>query len=154
MQFFRMILTWWHSYTFGTAFFTWRRGRLVGTDSQGNRYYVDKKGASINGKPRRWVIFNGDIEASRIPPEWHGWLHYTVDKTPLDSAPASKAWHKPHQINQTGLPQAHKPSPQKAKGTAGGQASGQAQSQPSSASYEAWQPPANPESDKPPNLIN
>lgn len=144
MQFLRMIVTWWHSYTFGTAFFTWRRGRLVGTDSQGNRYYVDKKGASINGKPRRWVIFNGDIEASRVPPEWHGWLHYTVDKTPLDNTPASKAWHKPHQINQTGLPQAHKPAHQKATG----QASGQAQNQPSSTNYQAWQP-SNPESHKP-----
>jgi NADH:ubiquinone oxidoreductase subunit len=35
----------------------------------------------------RWVIF-GDLnwpsgqEPSTVPPEWHGWLHCTVDQTP------------------------------------------------------------------------
>ena len=82
MQFLRMLFTWWHSQTLGTALATWRHGELVGMDEQGNRYYRDKNGKSINGKPRRWVVYNGDVEATRVPPEWHGWLHYTVDETP------------------------------------------------------------------------
>ena len=125
MQFFRMFFTWWHSQTFGTAFFTWWRGQCVGEDEQGNKYYLDKKNQSINGKARRWVVFAGDVEASRIPPQWHGWLHYTVDEIP-DSERKPHKWEKSHQSNQTGLKTKHKFSrtaPQ--KGEAG---------------YHAWKP--------------
>ncbi len=74
MQFLKMLFTWWHGATLGTALFTSRRGRLIGTDDQGNKYYVDKKNQSLNGKVRRWVIYEGDVEASRVPPEYgmHG----------------------------------------------------------------------------------
>ncbi len=132
MKFLRFIFTWWHGQTFGTALFTLRRGKLVGTDGQGNKYYVDKKGRSINGKPRRWVIFNGDVEASRVPPEWHGWLHYTVDETPLDSLPIRKDWHQPHQINQTGLDTAYQPD--------GSLLDTQKTQKVGNGDYEAWSP--------------
>ncbi len=107
MNFFKMMFTWWHSQTLGTWLHTLLRGKAVGEDAQGNRYYEDKAGRSINGKPRRWVVYNGDIEASRVPPEWHGWLHYTVDTVP--QAPAKQKWFKPHQINLTGTKDAHCP---------------------------------------------
>lgn len=109
MQFLRMIFTWWHSQTLGTMLTTMRRGKLVGTDTQGNKYYLDKHGASVNGKTRRWVIYNGDIEASRVPPEWHGWLHYTVDTPPTEAQSVRRSWHKPHQANLTGTAGAHQP---------------------------------------------
>ena len=109
MQFLRMLFTWWHSQTLGTALTTWRHGELVGTDEQGNRYYRDKNGKSINGKTRRWVVYNGDVEATRVPPEWHGWLHYTVDETPEEAGFEKKDWHQPHRANQTGTPNAHPP---------------------------------------------
>ena len=82
MRFLKMLFTWWNDQTLGTLLITRRRGKLVGIDDQGNRYYEDKHGASINGKTRRWVLYNGDIETTRISPEWHGWMHYTVDETP------------------------------------------------------------------------
>ena len=64
--------------TFGTWLFTKMRGELVGTDAEGNRYYQDKR--AIAGRRRkRWVMYNGEAEASRVPPDWHGWLHYTTD---------------------------------------------------------------------------
>jgi NADH:ubiquinone oxidoreductase subunit len=109
VQLLRMIFTWWHSQTIGTWWHTFTRGRLVGSDAQGNNYYEDKSGRSINGKPRRWVIYNGDVEASRVPPEWHGWLHYTVDEPPLAAAGKTRSWQKEHQINATGTSKAHKP---------------------------------------------
>ena len=57
--------------TFGTWLFTKMRGELVGTDDQGNRYYQDRR--VIPGRRRkRWVIYNGEAEASRVPPDWHG----------------------------------------------------------------------------------
>lgn len=131
-QIFRLIFTWWHNQTLGTMLHTFRRGQLVGADDQGNKYYVDKKGQSINGKTRRWVIYNGDVEASRVPAEWHGWLHYTVDETPLEVASDRKKWQKPHQINQTGLKAADKPDSSLLDGNSTQQAD--------SSTYEAWHP--------------
>ena len=109
MQFLKMLFTWWHGATLGTALFTSRRGRLIGMDGQGNKYYVDKKNQSLNGKVRRWVIYDGDVEASRVPPEWHAWLHYTVDTPPSEAMPERNSWEKAHQVNLTGTSQAHKP---------------------------------------------
>ncbi len=126
LKFLRMIFTWWHNQTIGVAFYTWRRGELVGIDQQGNHYYQDKKGDSVNGKTRRWVVYNGDIEATRIAPEWHGWMHYTVDAPPADND-TSHEWQKPHKINLTGTKGAHKPA-------------GLADSASAPAGYEAWHP--------------
>lgn len=110
MRLLKMIFTWWNSQTLGTMLLTWRRGELVGVDAQGNCYYQDRHGASINGKTRRWVIYNGDIETSRVPAEWHGWLHYTVDETPDIANLKKHDWMKPHQMNLTGTKGAHKPA--------------------------------------------
>ena len=84
MQFLRMLFTWWHSQTLGTALTTWRHGELVGMDEQGNRYYRDKNGKSINGKTRRWVVYNGDVEAHACPRmAWLAALH--GDETPEEA---------------------------------------------------------------------
>jgi len=90
MWFFKSILTWWHDKTIGTAWFTFRKGQKAGEDDQGNIYYQER------GGNRRWVIYNGDIDASRVPPEWHRWLHYTSDKSPVDAPLPVKSWEKPH----------------------------------------------------------
>jgi NADH:ubiquinone oxidoreductase subunit len=87
-------------------FRTLLRGRLVGEDPQGNKYYEDKKKLRY-GKPRRWVLYNGFAEASKIPAQWHGWLHFTVNEPPLD--PTLHVWEKEHLPNLTGTPYAHKP---------------------------------------------
>ena len=91
-----------------TRLFTWLHGTLVGTDSFGNRYY---RGRPIGARKRerRWVIYAGEPEASKVPPEWHGWLHYTTDEVPQAGAPG-RAWQKPHQPNLTGTPAAYLPS--------------------------------------------
>ena len=127
MKLLKLMLTWWNTHSFGTLVWTKRRGQLVGQDGQGNRYYVDRLGASINGKTRRWVIYNGDVEATRVPPEWHGWLHYTVDETPDEAGVERRDWHQPHQSNQTGLKTAHKPA-------------GPADSASYPSGYDAWTP--------------
>ena len=75
--FFLRFFTWWNGQTFGTQVWTCLYGEPVGEDEFGNRYYQNSTGK------RRWVIYNGTVEASRVPPDWHGWLHHTTDK-PLD----------------------------------------------------------------------
>ena len=97
-------VTWWNSQTWGTQFFTWRHGQKVGEDNQGNVFYQSKDGE------RRWVIFNGEAEASRIDPDWHGWLHRTWDEPPTDKPLQHKSWEKPHQENLTGTALAYTPA--------------------------------------------
>ena len=87
--------------------FTWRRGELVGTDQFGNSYYRDKK--ATGRRERRWVLYNGEPEASMVPPEWHGWLHYTTDALPPAGGLPRKTWQKEHVPNLTGTDFAYRP---------------------------------------------
>lgn len=97
-------VTWWNGQTLNTQLFTWRKGVRVGDDSQGNIFYRNADDS------RRWVIYNGEAEASRVDPEWHGWLHRTWDEPPTDRPLPRKAWEKPHLPNLTGTAQAYAPA--------------------------------------------
>jgi len=116
-------VTWWDSQTINTQLYTWRRGVKVGEDDQGNRFYETKN------KKRRWVIFNGDAEASRVSADWHGWLHHTFDAPPSQEPMAHNDWEKPHQENLTGSDLAYAPPGSMRHGKS---------TEPSD--YEAWQP--------------
>lgn len=96
-------VTWWNGQTLNTQLWTWRNGVKVGEDSQGNVFYENKD------KTRRWVIFNGEAEASRVDPDWHGWLHHTWDSPPTEKPLQHKDWQKPHQENLTGTALAYAP---------------------------------------------
>ena len=80
--------------TLGTRLLTWLRGELVGTDSYGNRYYRDsgatplRRGGGRFSREKRWIIYNGEPEGSKVPPEWHAWLHHTVTSCRALTVPA------------------------------------------------------------------
>ena len=86
------------------------RGKLVGKDDIGNRYYVQRKGVGPLGVPRRWVIYKNLAEASKVPPEWHGWMHYTgryaADRGELRAAAVAEAAPHEHDGHARGLPSA------------------------------------------------
>src|SRR5713226_2349594 len=106
------LFTWWNGQTFGTQLWTWRFGELVGEDEEGNRYFRTK-GRKIDpslGFERRWGVYNGYAEATRVPPSWHGWLHHTVDIAPTEETYQPHEWEKPHIPNMTGTPLAYRPS--------------------------------------------
>lgn len=103
MNFLKRLLTWWNSQTIGTQLFTARKGIRVGEDAQGNVYY------KTHDSKKRWVIYNGEMEASRVSPDWHGWLHFTWDEPPTKAPLAHKTWEKPHQENLTGSVAAYAP---------------------------------------------
>jgi NADH:ubiquinone oxidoreductase subunit len=110
--FFLRFFTWWNGSTFGTQLWTRRFGEFVGTDETGNRYYRTR-GGQIDptlGFERRWVIYEGYAEATKVPPAWHGWLHHTVDTPPTDENYTPHEWQKPHRSNLTGTPGAYRPS--------------------------------------------
>ena len=80
--------------SFGTTLYTWFYGKLVGSDEIGNKYYTNSNNhADLNAK--RWVIFSGEIEASKIPPHWHAWLHKTIDEPPIKYK-HKYSWQKNH----------------------------------------------------------
>lgn len=121
------IFTWWDGATVGTMLNSWRTGEKVGEDSLGNRYYRARKG------DRRWVIYNGPNDASRVPPEWHGWLHRTFDELPSDILPAPHAWEQEATPNLTGSAGAYRPAGALERGGRRAAATGD---------YEAWRPGA------------
>lgn len=104
MKFLIRMLTWWNSQTLGTQIFTWRKGIRVGSDEQGNIYYQNKDAS------RRWVIYNGETEASRVSPDWHGWLHFTWKDAPTVKPLQHKPWEAPHVENMTGTVAAYAPA--------------------------------------------
>jgi NADH:ubiquinone oxidoreductase subunit len=125
------IFTWWNGATIGTAFYTARKGKKVGEDHQGNIYY--EGGSDVHGRTRRWVIYNGNNDASRVPAEWHGWLHHTIEGTPESFLPPPRIWERDYTPNATGTPNAYRPSGALEKG---------GQRQRATGDYEAWSPDA------------
>ncbi len=128
MGFLASTFTWWNGATLGTKFGL--RGKAkIGTDSLGNVYY--EGGRDTAGNPRRWVIYNGSTDASRVPPEWFSWLHHQIDGAPDDVLPPVRSWQKPAVANMTGTPLAYRPQGAMEKGGKRPAATGD---------YEAWTP--------------
>jgi NADH:ubiquinone oxidoreductase subunit len=103
--------TWWNGQTLGTRFYTWRFGHFVGEDEFGNRYYR-AQGPLIDpsvGTERRWVVYDGEIDASKVPPGWRGWLAHTVELPPSEEPYRPREWEMAHMPNTTGTPHAYRP---------------------------------------------
>jgi NADH:ubiquinone oxidoreductase subunit len=128
-EFLIQFFTWWNGQTLGTRFHTWRNGTKVGEDEAGNVYY--EGGVDSEGRTRRWVIYNGVAEASRIPPGWHGWMHHRTDVPPSREEYKPRDWQKPHEANLTGTPGAYRPKGSLAHGLHWPQVTGD---------YDAWTP--------------
>lgn len=115
---------WWVTLTSGA--------KKIGTDATGNTYFeaAARKGYKHT---RRWVMYEGAPEASKVPAEWHGWLHHQTDAVPdNNTASFRRSWQKPHRANQTGTPGAYHPPGHVLEGNKRDKATGD---------YEAWQPP-------------
>ena len=126
----KRIFTWWNGATLGALWDINRRGAFVAEDEQGNRYFEERK-PSLDGRKRRYVIYNGLAEASRVPPDWHGWTHYTVDEPPTLAPLKRQPWERPHQPNMTGTVRAYRPKGSLARGGKRAAATGD---------YQAWKP--------------
>lgn len=108
------------------------RAQLIGHDMAGNAYFESKPRPGTK-KNRRFVLYKGEVEATRVPPEWHGWIHYQTDVVPQDHGPSfRKIWQAPPQANQTGTQNAWRPP---------GHMSQSGQRPKATGDYEAWTPP-------------
>ena len=99
----KKIFIWWDQETLGTKIKTIFFGKLVGTDQFGNKYYESKDG-------KRWIIYEGEIDASKIPVEWYSWMHFTSNRINKDYQIKKYEWQKPHKPNMTGTESAYYPN--------------------------------------------
>ncbi len=121
--------------TIATRLHTLLRGKKVGTDEFGNRYYRDRFGARrVDGRfEKRWVLYRGAAEASQVPPDWHAWLHQIVAEPPPRGGARRRPWQIPHRPNPTGTPGAYRPPGHDYQGGKRAKATGD---------YEPWSPPS------------
>ena len=98
---FKQVFIWWNRQTIGTFIYTLFTGKFVGNDEFGNKYYTNKK-------KKRWVIYKNEVEASKIPPEWHSWIHFSTHEIPSKDM-QKFLWQKKHVENLTGTNKAYRP---------------------------------------------
>ena len=101
----REIFTWWNGQTLGTRLWTYFSGILAGVDSQGNKYFHNKKDT------KRWVIYANEVESTNVNPEWNNWLRFTSKV--IASEEKKYKWQKNHLSNQTGTANAYDPEKDK-----------------------------------------
>ena len=88
----------------GTKFYVWLFASKVGADQFGNCYYVSKQ-KNAQDQYKRIVIYKGSNEPSKVPPHWHGWLHYLSNELPNEEIAYS--WQKTAHPNLTGTKYAY-----------------------------------------------
>lgn len=118
--------TWWNGASWSTSLFTRLNGEKVGDDEYGNVYYRSRKDAG-----RRWVIYSGSNDSSRVPPGWNAWLRGTIDALPEQGLPVRRAFELPPQPNLTGTLDAYRPQ---------GSLIATGKRAPATGDYEAWKP--------------
>ena len=101
INFLKQIFTWWHKQTLGTFIYTLINGKYVGKDEFENKYYTNSEG-------KRWVIYKNLIESSKIPPEWHLWIHYMSQNKPSENT-NKYSWQKKYEENLTGTSNTYRP---------------------------------------------
>jgi NADH:ubiquinone oxidoreductase subunit len=126
MGFLASIFTWWTGAGWTTRRFTKSKGREVGRDAAGNLYYQHKDAPS-----RRWVIYNGSNDASRVPPQWNSWLRGQIDDVPDRALPPPRLFEKPGLPNLSGTGETYRPAGSLARGGKRAAATGD---------YQAWTP--------------
>jgi NADH:ubiquinone oxidoreductase subunit len=124
------IFTWWNGSTFGT-WLSLLGATRIGEDADGNIYYEGKP--LPDNRRRRFIRYKGANDASRVPPEWHGWLHHQYDAVPDASLPPARRWEKEARSNLTGTGAAYRPAGALEAGGKRASATGD---------YEAWSPEA------------
>ena len=105
MGLFANAFTWWNGASWGTTIFSRRNGEEVGRDAQGNVYFKHRKDPA-----RRWVMYSGGNDSSRVAPGWNAWLRGTIDDIPDKSLPPRRAFEAAPQPNLTGSDQAWRPA--------------------------------------------
>ncbi len=132
---FDKIFSWWSGATLGALFTIGRTSAFVAQDEFGNRYFEARtdRESYDKGRRRRYVTYKGYAEPTKIPPEWHAWMHYLTEEPPTVSPLRRRAFEKDHAPNLTGTPYAWKPKGSIARG---------GERAPAIGDYQPWCPEA------------
>ncbi|GAB4165484.1 MAG: NADH:ubiquinone oxidoreductase subunit NDUFA12 [Rickettsiaceae bacterium] len=84
----------------------------VGSDQFGNHYYIGKSKDYL-GRNKRYVVYNGIDDGSKVPPMWHAWLHYLSNEIPQKIEEKQYKWQREHLPNLSGTNYAYKPAESK-----------------------------------------
>lgn len=126
------IFSWWSGATIGTLFTLAKSADRVGEDEFGNVYYEARTNrGSYDARRRRYVTYKGYAEPTKIPPEWHAWVHYLTEEPPTVAPLRRRPWEKEHLPNLTGTAYAWRPKGSIARGGERPRAIGD---------YQAWTP--------------
>ncbi len=126
MGLFANAFTWWNGASWSTSLFSRRYGQEAGRDEAGNVYFRHAKDPA-----RRWVIYSGANDSSRVPPGWNAWLRGTIDDIPEKSLPPRRPFEQPPVANLTGSDGAWRPAGSIRAGGSRAAATGD---------YSAWTP--------------
>ena len=91
-----------------TKFILWLNFNQVGEDRFGNKYYESRKINPHTGKKTRNIFYKGLEETSKVPANWHSWLHYTSDEIPQEQL--KYRWQREYLPNLTGTKYAYRPA--------------------------------------------
>ena len=105
MGLFANAFTWWNGASWGTSLFSRRNGEEAGRDEAGNIYFRHREDPA-----RRWVMYAGANDSSRVPPGWNAWLRGTIDGVPDKALPPRRPFEQPPAANLTGSDQAWRPA--------------------------------------------
>ena len=61
-------------------------------------------------KRKRWVVYKGEINASKITSDWFSWIHHITDRNPSEIRQKKYSWQKPHEENKTGTKKSYRPN--------------------------------------------
>lgn len=118
--------TWWNGASWSMSLFTRLSGCKVGEDEAGNVYFQKK------GDPaKRWVIYSGSNDSSRVPPGWNAWLRGSIEGLPDEALPPRRKFERKPKPNLTGTMQAFRPD---------GSLSGNRSRPASTGDYQPWMP--------------
>ena len=95
----------------GLYIYTFFKGKFVGKDERNNKYYKSNIAYGTK-KEKRWVLYNNKRknDPTFINPDWHAWLHHTINDIPNNSKTKKKFyWQKKLSPNQTGTEKAYQP---------------------------------------------
>lgn len=80
--------------------------KKIAKDEYGNSYYLGRRKDYL-GRNKRYVIYNGLNESSKVPPMWHAWLHYMIDDIPTTEEDFK--WQQDPRPNLSGTKYAYNP---------------------------------------------
>ena len=95
-------------------FFIWLGSDFMGQDQFNHSYYLSNKKDYL-GRRKRYVVYDGIVAPSKIPPMWHAWLHHLTDEVPLRGKDSNYEWQSGFTPNLTGTKLAYLPSGAKGK---------------------------------------